>query len=77
MSDNLGDMRISEVIAKKDRKVRVRMPAGKLKEIGGKPARLGVVKGVKKRGSITWVQVQLTGKGGTLEEFRPQDLSAA
>lgn len=70
-------MKISEVMARSGRRVRVRIPAKRLKDMGGKPMRLGVVKGIKKKGSITWVQVQLSGKGGALAEFRPQDLSAA
>lgn len=70
-------MKISEVVARQGKQVRVRIPAKQLKTLGGKPTRLGVVMNVKKQGSITWVQVKLTGKDGTVGKFRPQDLSAA
>lgn len=70
-------MKISDVLAREGKRVRVRIPAKQLKAMGGKPSRLGVVLSVKKQGSITWVQVKLAGKDGTIGKFRPQDLSAA
>lgn len=69
-------MRISELLKKKKRRVRVRVPAKLQEQLGG-ATRLGVVQSVYKRGSITWVKVKLNGKAGLTHDFRPQDLSAA
>lgn len=69
-------MKISDLLKKGKRRVRVRVPAKLQDELGG-AVRLGVVQSVYKSGSITWVTVKLNGKAGVTHNFRPQDLSAA
>ena len=66
-------MKISDLMEKKNRRVKVRVPTKLQDKLGAQVS--GTVIGFRPKGKVTWVRVKLARKGEFL--FRPQDLAAA
>lgn len=66
------NMKVSELIKKKNARVSVRVPAAMQKKHGLKDTVVGKISGVRTDGRVARISVDVRGKKF---EFRPQDLS--
>jgi len=64
-------MRVADLVLKKGKRVKVRIPTRLKESFGKKETVTGVVQTIRKDG-ITWVKVKI---GAKVYDLRPQDLS--